>query len=411
MPRTSKGPRLWKRPERRKGGKVVAQSVWIIKDGGKHIATGCLASKAEKKPPVAAEQALAAYIAGKYTPPKKARDVDVIDIADVLSIYHTAKRDEFQNEEQAKKFDGRIERLNDHFGGKMLGTMSTQLCKDYAKDRGSDGGARRDLEDLRAAINHHASENLHHAVISVWLPEKGASRDRWLTRSEAAALIWACWRYREVQTIHRGPRKGEKVETDKRPLRHIARFSLLGVYSGTRAASIAAASPEQKDGRSFIDLERGVYYRLPQGQRKTNKRQPPVPLPSRLLAHLRRWHRLGIIRTHFVEFNGLPVKSVKTGFKRAVKLAKLPTENGNVTPHTYRHTAATWLMQRGADPWQSAGFLGMSVKVLLDTYGHHHPDYMKEAAEAITRKDKKNVSVVETVVDLNKHREKSKKAL
>lgn len=411
MPRTSKGPRLWKRPERRKSGKVVAQSVWIIKDGGKHIATGCLAGQAEKKPPVAAEQALAVYIAGKYTPPKKARDVDIIDVADVLSIYHTAKRDEFQSEEQAKKFDGRIERLNDHFGGKMLGDMSTQLCKDYAKDRGSDGGARRDLEDLRAAINHHASENLHHAVISVWLPPKGVSRDRWLTRKEAAALIWACWRYREVQTISRGPRKGEKIETDKRPLRHIARFSLLGVYSGTRAASIASASPEQKDGRSFIDLDRGVYYRLQQGKRKTNKRQPPVPVPARLLAHLRRWYRLGIIKTHFVEFNGLPVKSVKTGFKHGVKLAKLSTENGNVTPHTYRHTAATWLMQRGADPWQAAGFLGMSVKVLLDTYGHHHPDYMKEAAEAITRKDKKNVAVVETVVDLNKHREKTKKAL
>ncbi len=32
-----------------------------------------------------------------------------------------------------------------------------------------------------------------------------------------------------------------------------------------------------------------------------------------------------------------------------------------------RYTAATWLMQRRADPWQASGFLGMSVKVLLDT--------------------------------------------
>lgn len=412
MPRTSKGPRLWKRPARRKGNRVVSQAVWIIKDGGEHHATGCVAGKAEKKPPAAAEQALATYIADKYKPPRKTRDVDVIDVADVLSIYHTAKRDEFETEEQAKKFDGRIERLNEHFGGTMLGDMNTELCKDYAKKRGSDGGARRDLEDLRAAINHHAKENLHHAIISVWLPPKGESRDRWLTRKEAAALIWACWRYREVQTISRGPNKGQKIETDKRPLRHIARFTLLGVYSGTRAAAIASASPERKEGRSFVDLDRGVYFRRAQGKRKTKKRQPPVPVPGRMLAHMRRWYRLGIIKTHFVEFNGQPVKSVKTGFKRAVKLAKLSIEDGNVTPHTFRHTAATWLMQRGTDPWQAAGFLGMSVKVLLDTYGHQHPDYMKEAAEAITSKDrKKNVSVVETVVDLNKHREKSKKVL
>jgi hypothetical protein len=40
-----------------------------------------------------------------------------------------------------------------------------------------------------------------------------------------------------------------------------------------------------------------------------------------------------------VEFNGEAVTSVKTAFKRAVKLAGLP---GKVSPHTLRHTAATW---------------------------------------------------------------------
>jgi hypothetical protein len=28
----------------------------------------------------------------------------------------------------------------------------------------------------------------------------------------------------------------------------------------------------------------------------------------------------------------------------------------------------------------------MSVKVLIDTYGHHHPNYMRGAADAITKK-------------------------
>ncbi len=51
----------------------------------------------------------------------------------------------------------------------------------------------------------------------------------------------------------------------------------------------------------------------------------------------------------------------------------------------------------------------MSVKILLETYGHHHPDYMREAAAAITRNDRNNnVSVVKTVVELNKHRENTK---
>lgn len=101
---------------------------------------------------------------------------------------------------------------------------------------------------------------------------------------------------------------------------------------------------------------------------------------------MRRWYDRKIIANHFVEWQGAGVKSVKNGFARAVEVAKLDLSDGNVTPHTLRHTAATWLMQLGTDPWEAAGFLGMSVKVLIDTYGHHHPDYMKEAAGAITKK-------------------------
>src|ERR1700759_4428733 len=113
------------------------------------------------------------------------------------------------------------------------------------------------------------------------------------------------------------------------------------------------------------------------------KRQTPVPLPTRLLGHLRRWSRLGIAKSHFVEWNGKPVLSVKTGFASGVRLAGLNVAVGNVTPHTLRHTAATWLMQAGAPMWEAAGFLGMSEKTLRETYGHHHPDYLRGAANAI----------------------------
>ena len=209
------------------------------------------------------------------------------------------------------------------------------------------------------------------------LPGLGRISSRWtIDRS----LRQVCWRTREVQTQHRGRRKGVKITTDKRPLRHLARFILLAVYTGTRAAAVAAASPVRAEGRAFVDLANGIFYRLAQGQRETNKRQPPVPIPPRLLAHLRRWHATGIARDHVVEFNGQPVKSVKTAFKRAVALAKL---SGKITPHTLRHTAATWLMRAGVDRWEAAGFLGMSVEMIDRVYGHHHPDHLRTAARAI----------------------------
>lgn len=63
----------------------------------------------------------------------------------------------------------------------------------------------------------------------------------------------------------------------------------------------------------------------------------------------------------FLEFNGKPIKSVKTGFARAVSLAQLNGGGSMVVPHTLRHTAATWLMQRGVPAWEAAGYLGMSA--------------------------------------------------
>jgi len=404
MPRRSKGPRLYLRRARPNIGR---KAVWLIRDAGRDFATGCVAGPTDQGPPTAAQQALAEYIANKYRPSRKTRDIEEIDIADVLAIYLDDRGDD---QAHRGRLEGRISRLNSFWGGRMLSEVSTATCKEYLKVRGNTGGARRDLEDLRAAISHHASENLHRAIVNVWLPPKGPPRDRWLTRTEVAKLLWACWRHREVQTRHRGPEKGRRLPTNKRPLRHLARFILIGVYTGTRAGAIATASPTRAIGRSYVDLDQGIFYRLAQGKRATSKRQPPAPIPPRLLAHLRRWHRLGLIAGHFVEFNGQPIASVKTAFTRAVKLANLSYEGGKVVPHTLRHTAATWLMQRGVPVWQAAGYLGMSVEMVDRVYGHHSPEHLKQAAEAITGKKAGSVSVVVSVVGETDKIKKSQKS-
>ena len=57
MPRPNKGAGLEAATPVSREERLIAQAVWIIKDGGRHIATGCLASPTETKPPKAAEQA------------------------------------------------------------------------------------------------------------------------------------------------------------------------------------------------------------------------------------------------------------------------------------------------------------------------------------------------------------------
>jgi hypothetical protein len=49
-----------------------------------------------------------------------------------------------------------------------------------------------------AAINHHRQEGLCSEVVGVALPEKSQAREGWLTRDQAARLLWAAWRAKQV---------------------------------------------------------------------------------------------------------------------------------------------------------------------------------------------------------------------
>ena len=59
-----------------------------------------------------------------------------------------------------------------------------------------------------------------------------------------------------------------------------------------------------------------------------------------------------------------PVRSVRKAFAPTAKNAGI-----RATPHILRHTAATWAMQNGGDPWQVSGYLGMTVEKLIKVYG------------------------------------------
>ncbi|MGC1353119.1 MAG: tyrosine-type recombinase/integrase, partial [Xanthobacteraceae bacterium] len=77
-------------------------------------------------------------------------------------------------------------------------------------------------------------------------------------------------------------------------------------------------------------------------------------------------------------YSGQRIMKMRRSWRTAVRAAGLDKD---VTPHTLRHTRATWLMQKGIDPWEAAGHLGMSLEMLERNYGHHHPDAQKRAAE------------------------------
>jgi len=79
---------------------------------------------------------------------------------------------------------------------------------------------------------------------------------------------------------------------------------------------------------------------------------------------------------YVVQWNGQRIKQIHRAFYRAAKEAGV-----RASPHTLRHTRATWVMQHGdVPPWEAAGHLGMSLKT-LQKYAKHSPDFQKRAAE------------------------------
>jgi integrase len=289
------------------------------------------------------------------------RDPAEILVTDVLNDYLIERGPKVSAQQ---RLEYAVLPLADFFEGKTVADITPQSCGGYLEKRArSAGTVRRELGVLRAAINYaHRSGRITRPV-TVELPERPAPRDRWLTRKEAAALIWA-------------------ARTPQARL-YMPLFILLGIYTGRRKEAILSLRWPQ------VDLDAGLIDFEIAGRRRTNKKRGRVPIPKRLLPHLRRARRRGTDIGYVVHIDGEKIGDIKKGFAAACRRAGLE----GVSPHTLRHTAATWLMQARIDTWQAAGYLAMSTETLIRTYGHHHPDYMRGAADAIGRRPP-NVRVI-----------------
>jgi len=369
---------------------------YIIRDGDRRVATGIIATAsdgvARSGAEAEADRALTEYKAAQYQPAGSNHPA-AVSIADVLLLY---ARDKGPTNARPRELAAMIDRLNAYWGTKHVADIKGATCREYARKRGAKTAARNELSALRAAVHYWHAEHTLTAVPVVTLPPANPSRIRWLLRDEAAALLNAAWRAR--QTMRPGPTKrASRAQTmrggeTKRPIaQHLARLILIGLYTGTRPGAILNLYWKPNIMGGWIDLERGVMHRRAEGEGESKKRKPPVRLPSKLLAHLRRWKWLDdalppridkdgnvLLRT-VVHWHGEPVQKVHKAFRSIVAAAGLGKD---VTPHCLRHTRATWLMQAGVDKWEASGSLGMTVEMLETVYGHHHPDFQRAAAEA-----------------------------
>jgi len=249
----------------------------------------------------------------------------------------------------ADKAAHNISNLTPFWGKKRTDDVNSENCAAFALNR-PPAAARRDLEVLRAALLYR---NKHKAPLSripaIVMTDKSPPRERCFTQAETRRLRKAAMKYP-----------------------HLYRFVILGLKTGSRSGVLLSLRWDQ------IDLERGVMDRKALGETEAgNKRKPPVRLGRAVVRLMRRWKAKDGKIKHVVHYDGLPIKKLRRSWAAACKEAEIT----GASPHTLRHTRATWLMQAGIDPWEAAGSLGMTLSVLEKTYGKHSPDFQSRAAE------------------------------
>lgn len=327
MPRRSAGPRLWLDKRRQQ---------WVVRDGPRFLRTGCGSGDR-----ASAEKWLQAYIGKKHAPTPS--NDPLID--EVLAAYGTERA---PHSSRPRDIGYYLASLIRYWSGSRVSEITSRRCREYAASK---AGAINDLKYLKAAVRYWHKEYGPLAALPPFdMPRPHPPRDRWLTRSEAAMLLWVA-------------RRNEMLK----------RFILIGLYTGSRSNVILSLQWD------WLDLVRGTMRRRGRGEiERSNKRRPAIRLGRRILGFLRRWRNMdGSHVSDPTRVCRLNNPQIRRAFTKACHRAGLD----NVTPHTLRHTRATWLMQAGVPIWEAAGHLGMSPQVLQRTYAHHSPEWQKAAAD------------------------------
>ena len=207
MPRRAEGPRLiLEKPEHDADGRLIRHATWVIRDRGRKVRTGCREAEVEQ-----ARRKLGEYLAEAHSPAReRSREPGAVMIADVISVYSD---DVAGRHARPKEASARPQPAPGPLRHEASVGGHGAACRTYAEERGNPGAARRELEDLRAAVRHYHREGYVSSPVAVTLPDRGDARERWLTRKEAARLIRAAWRMRQSWKGGRRQRTGAPVDT------------------------------------------------------------------------------------------------------------------------------------------------------------------------------------------------------
>ena len=190
-------------------------------------------------------------------------------------------------------------------------------------------------------------------------PRDFEPRDRWLTREEVDQ--WIAW----LQT-----------EAAANQL-HVEPYVRLALATAARPGAVLDLTWEQvRWDENLIDLKKPL-----ERKRSRNKRRGTVPMGPKVRAYLEGLYENR--RTPYViDLNGrAPIRNI---YKAVTTTAAAAGLFGIVTPYVLRHTAATWMAQKGVPIERIAEHLGHAdIETTRRHYLKHYPDYLRDSAAAV----------------------------
>lgn len=244
-------------------------------------------------------------------------------------------------------------KMEPFFGHLRPEQLTIALCRAYTAARREmgkhDGTIWTELGHLRTVLVWAQKRRMIAHAPDVERPQKPPALDRWLTDKEVRQLL-------DVPKAH-----------------HIQLAILLMLATAGRVGAILELTWDR------VDFEGGKV-NLRNTETGPRKGRAVVPMNDGLRAALSQAKGLAL-SPYVIEWAGEPVKSIKTGFRRAVTDAKL---KGRVTPHTLRHTAAVHLAAAGIPMSRISQYLGHSnTSITEKVYARFAPDHLREEAAVL----------------------------
>ncbi len=271
-------------------------------------------------------------------------------VASIVDAYVVARKNDVLHPVSMENRAAHLKRI---LKRTLVRHIDRKRCDFYIRKRLNegvgDGTIRTELSTLSSAFKYGEREGWIENAPYVHRPPKPEPRERWLRPDEWRGLLDQCKAF------------------------HLRLFVILAINTSARSGAILDLTWDR------VNLElKQIDFRKP-GDSMRRKRRTIVPinepLESALLVALERAESDFVI-----EWNGGKVQSIKKAFKRAAVAANL----SDVSAHTLRHTAASWMVQGGVSIDRVAAMLGHSdSRITQQVYAKHSPEYLKDAADAL----------------------------